>query len=460
MASSASVAKKLNKKNLPKFELDVYSKIALNSLVVFSVHYLQEKGIAITVEEVVSVCFRLFPQSFALKKYHRWPDSAAVLRRLTDCREKGFIKGNSLEGFTLKFKGQKLAERTAKALGLIKPVPKKAGHGLVVKPIHKKAAAPVNKKKISAAPVKSLTPKPKVKAQVSSKPVAANKITLSKKADLQPVIKKSPPKVKPVIAQIQKAVVKRKTVQPGKAVSKQAVKKTTPRVKPAQKQVITQKPVLQKKTHKPVVEKTPAKAESVNVLLPKQTVKRKPALPKRVTQQVVQPLVVKTAPPKIHSVKVGKKSRIHKEQPTQLVMTLPTKVVKPASKPATIAQPAKQKQRTAIQPSMIIPAVPVPAVSKEEKAKAYQLVRAMERSDAYKQYKGYGEKSRISEFDFRDMLFATMESSPETLARNINLFKGYARLHDRQDLVVFLGFCEVSFSSLLKPSSKKAGKKK
>ena len=81
MASSASVAKKLNKKNLPKFELDVYSKIALNSLVVFSVHYLQEKGIAITVEEVVSVCFRLFPQSFALKKYHRWPDSARSFER-------------------------------------------------------------------------------------------------------------------------------------------------------------------------------------------------------------------------------------------------------------------------------------------------------------------------------------------------------------------------------------------
>ncbi len=448
MASSASVTKKLNKKNLPKFELDVYSKIALNNLVVFSVHYLQEQGIAITVEEVVSVCFRLFPQSFALKKYHRWPDSAAVLRRLTDCREKGFIKGNSLEGFTLKFKGQKLAERTAKALGLVKPAPKKTRRGLV-KPVHKKIAAPVNKKRILVATAKDLVPKPKVKSQASSKPAAVKKMTPSKKADLQPVIKKSPAKVKPVVEQVQKQGSQRKAVLPKEVVNEKVVKKAPSRVKPAPK-----------KTGRPGIEKVPAKTEAVNALTSKQKVKRKPVPPKKLTQQVVRPPVVKTAPLKVDSIKAAKKSRVHKEQPTQLVMTLPTKMVKPTSKPVVIARPVKQKQTKAIQPSMIIPAVPVPVVSKEEKAKAYQLVRAMERSDAYRQYKGYGEKSRISEFDFRDMLFATMESSPETLARNVNLFKGYARLHDRQDLVTFLNFCEVSFSSLLKPSSKKTGKKK
>jgi hypothetical protein len=58
------------------------------------------------------------------------------------------------------------------------------------------------------------------------------------------------------------------------------------------------------------------------------------------------------------------------------------------------------------------------------------------------------------------MLFATMESTPETLIRNVNLFKGSAAIHNRQDLIKFLDFCEVNFANLLKPTVKKAVKKK
>ena len=77
----------------------------------------------------------------------------------------------------------------------------------------------------------------------------------------------------------------------------------------------------------------------------------------------------------------------------------------------------------------------------------------MERSDAYIHYKKNGSNSRISEFDFRSLLLCTMESSAETLARNVNLFKGYAGIHHRQDLIVFLIFCEDKFSHLLKPQN-------
>ncbi len=84
MTSRASVAKKIKIKDLPKIDLNVYSMIALNNLVVYAVHYLQEHGVTATVEEIVSVCFRLFPQSFALKNYPRWPDSALVIRRLNE----------------------------------------------------------------------------------------------------------------------------------------------------------------------------------------------------------------------------------------------------------------------------------------------------------------------------------------------------------------------------------------
>jgi hypothetical protein len=93
-------------------------------------------------------------------------------------------------------------------------------------------------------------------------------------------------------------------------------------------------------------------------------------------------------------------------------------------------------------------------VSKEAKERAGKFTRMMERSDAYIQYKKNGSNSRISEFDFRSLLLCTMESSAETLARNVNLFKGYAGIQHRQDLLAFLTFCEDKFSHLLKPARK------
>jgi hypothetical protein len=84
----------------------------------------------------------------------------------------------------------------------------------------------------------------------------------------------------------------------------------------------------------------------------------------------------------------------------------------------------------------------------------------MERSDAYTHYKKHGNNSKINEFDFRSLLLCTMESSPETLTRNVKLFKGYAGIHNRQDLTTFLIFCEDKFSYLLKPQNKSMRKAK
>ena len=72
-----------------------------------------------------------------------------------------------------------------------------------------------------------------------------------------------------------------------------------------------------------------------------------------------------------------------------------------------------------------------------------------------KTYKKDGAKSRIGEFDFRDMLLSTMESSAETLKRNVEMFKRYAAIENRPDVVDFLVYCESSFSALLKTQAKK-----
>ena len=102
---------------------------------------------------------------------------------------------------------------------------------------------------------------------------------------------------------------------------------------------------------------------------------------------------------------------------------------------------ALQKKRKSIEKTIktdkvIAPEVPI-HVSKEEKAKAGKFVHLMERSDAYIHYRKNGKNSKIGEFDFRSLLLCTMESSRETLVKNMELFKGYAGIHDRQDLLQY-----------------------
>jgi hypothetical protein len=200
--------------DLPKFNPDVYSKVTLNDLVVFSIYYLHEEGGEITSEDIVSACFMLFPQRFSLRKYPHWPDSAVVTRRWSEIRGKGYLLGSTAKGFRLTVKGIRHAQKIAKSLG--------------------------------------------------------------------------------------------------------------------------------------------------------------------------------------------------GERPT-----------------------------------------PAPSVPTEVKTRAGRFVRAMETSDAFVQYRKHGKAARIGEFDFRSMLLCTMESSPETLKRNLGQFREYAEIHRRRDLVNFLDYCQDKFAHLL-----------
>lgn len=375
MAFRASAAKKIKIKNLPKIELDVYSKISLNKLVVYAVQYLQEQGVTATVEEIVSVCFRLFPHSFSLKHYPRWPDSALVIRRLNNGREKGNIKGTASDGFSMKYKGKLLAKRVARALGLTKPATVKV----------KKKTAPVKKK---SAPVKS------VKTQGMK-----TKVVPQKKKTIAPAVVKKSPK---------------------KQMSKPA------------RQMIRKKGVI-------------SKQETLSL--------------KKTAQKPGKKSVKFPAPVPVKKKKLRKQRAVKTARPAQLSMALPL----PQEKKVKPVQPVKRKRKViAPQPEKTAKISPAAAnhVSREEKAKAKKVIRLMELSDAYRHYKKNGSKSRISEFDFRSLLLCTMESPPETLARNVNLFRGYVNIHNRHDLTTFLNFCEVSFASLLKSTGGKINKKK
>lgn len=397
MAPGESSEKNPIGKSLPNIGQETYASIPTEELVVFAVQFLHADGVPATTEEVVSACFKLFPHRFSLKNYFYWPDSAQVMSHLNRAKEKGYIKETPADGFKVKVVGRPVAKQVAKTLGLPMPMPPK-----VEKPKPVEPAIPQVKEPSLSAEEKSI-------AVVAKKKPAKKKVAKPAKKSIRRM-------AKPV----------KKNVAPKKVLAKKAKPKKTVVTRPA-----------------------PAKPKTAPKLKPK--VKAKKAVPT-------------AAPKKIKPVQKQKKQVKQKAKKAQTAHQLPLLTParpKPAKK-APAAKPAKQKiakaEKNRAAEKIHTPVLP--SISKEEKIKAGKAVHTLERSDAYRQYQKFGGKARISEFDFRNMLFATMESSAETLKRNVDLFRRYAGIHNRADLITFLDFAEGSFAPLLKTHARHPLKKR
>ena len=101
----------------PRYDPEIYSKITLNDLVMYSVYYLHKQGSEITSEDIISACFVLFPKRFSMHKYPQYPDSGIVSRRWSDCKSKGYLRGSASKGFKLTAKGSRRAQKVEKSLG-------------------------------------------------------------------------------------------------------------------------------------------------------------------------------------------------------------------------------------------------------------------------------------------------------------------------------------------------------
>jgi hypothetical protein len=416
-------------KALPEFKLDAYTNVTPSELVVFAVNTLQGNGHYAAIEEIVSACFRLFPHRFSLKNYFYWPDSALIMSYLNEAKEKGDLKGKPADGFAVKVQGRQTVKRVAKVLGVTLPAPEK-----------KKKPAPV---KAVVEPVQPAKPKAEKKTAASQKKKSQTPALKEKPAKKKAV---TPPEKKPA-----KPLIKKKSTVP--VVMEKPAKKQAPRYA---KKV----PVKQAKlAKKPSAKKTaPAKAKG----LPKPVSVKREILPqikaesKKKEQAKIMSVPVKQKP-EHKKEKPRRQVHVKSAQPAQLTMALTIfeeKKKKPALPVVKKVEPKPVKMEMALAPTTVL------HVSKEEKIKAGKVVRVMETSDAYRQYRKNGDKSKISEFDFRSLLLCTMESSAETLARNVRTFKGYANIQNRQDLLTFLNFVEYSFSTLLNSSGKKLAKKR
>ena len=462
--SSEALAKPIITRNSSEFKLDAYASIPAGELVVFAVQVLQADAAPVAVEEVVSTCFRLFPHSFALKNYFYWPDSALVTRRLHDAKEKGLLKGNPSDGYETKLQGKQIARHVAKTLGVSLPVPPKAEapippvletpkvEEVVEKKVEeKKEVAPsapvvkaVKKQEIRKKEDKKKPAKKAIEKKPAKKTASKKQAVKTKKEVVTPVKKKSTPKPK-----VQPKTAPKKTVKPAEKTKAQVKQKPSkPTLKP--KTTAVKKPVVK------VEKKEERKKKDVVKAAPKQkaekVVEKKRETSKKKVQSTVKPEVKKV------ELKVDKKKAKASAQPTQLTMQLapPTawkKAKGSAGKPKVKEAAPSTGDKKPVKGEVLVPI----AVSKEEKDKAAKVIKQIERSDAYQLYRRNGRRAQIGEFDFRNMLFATMESSAETLKRNTELFKRYASIHFRTDLIAFLEFCEENFSALL--ISKVKGKK-
>jgi len=501
--SNASDPRKLRISALPKFEVDVYTRIPSGELIVYSAHYLMEQGMEITLEDIVSVCFRLFPHKFGLKKYPKWPDSALVSRRWRDARKKGTLSAGTNHGYKLTSKGLSLVKKVAKTLGLAAP---KAVVGARPTQINKKTKPLIKKTQPTNNQGRTLRSKlPDAVQKGNLQPVRKDKNTGSapdkkirsihaksaksdqvKQATLPARIKKISPirrKKKSVapssIKQAKSAtpVQVKKSAQSArnKKMSPLQPKKATPLSAPVKQAAAPEKKIRSvtpiNKTALVQVKKVPLPARNKK----KSPLRANKASPIFAPIKQAQAVKLKATPagktPAMPVSKPAKKTRSvrpyapiltkkHKEDKARIH----TQIKK--GKPIQVKE-TKPAEPINVQPGKVKKAPPKKSISftashvpREAKERAAKFTRMMERSDAYIHYKKHGINSKIKEFDFRSLLLCTMESSPETLARNVELFKGYAGMHNRQDLIVFLVFCGNKFPHLLKPQNKPARKAK
>lgn len=382
---------------MPVITQDMYASLPTGELVLFAVQLLHADGVPATAEEIVSTCFKLFPHRFSLKNYFYWPDSAHVAQALKYAKEKNYVK-ETAEGYVLRPAGRKLARQAARAMKIPFPMP------------------------------------PKVEKQtVDSRPENVAK----KQVKPAPVKKKKP------VKKVEKKAVKKAGVKKTKPVEKSGVKELTPATPPASH------PTPKPKAKKVVRRKVTVKKETA-------TTKKIVAKPKAQPKKTVSKPAPKKAPAR-RGEKAPAKTAVKKAQAATQLPLLIQADAKEEAKPVVKKKPVQKKVQTQVKREEKPVVV---EVSKEEKIKAGRVIQMVERSDAYRQYKKLGTKVRISEFDFRNMLFATMESSSETLKRNVDLFKRYADIHNRADLISFLDFAEGSFAPLLKTQAKTPARKK
>ena len=83
------------------------------------------------------------------------------------------------------------------------------------------------------------------------------------------------------------------------------------------------------------------------------------------------------------------------------------------------------------------------------RTKEEQFTKELERSEVFQRYLRNGESVEISHFEFCDVLYCTLESSPKALNDHLDKLKKYAQTCNMSNVINFLQFLEHKFSEYL-----------
>ena len=88
--------------------------------------------------------------------------------------------------------------------------------------------------------------------------------------------------------------------------------------------------------------------------------------------------------------------------------------------------------------SSLEPSQPTPSKRGDRRTPAGRVVSRVEGSSAFKKFKLNGNLNDITEYELCDLLYSTLESSPETLSKNFDILLQNLQEYSRNDLIEFM----------------------
>ncbi|MCX5997850.1 MAG: hypothetical protein NTV42_09665 [Chloroflexi bacterium] len=85
----------------------------------------------------------------------------------------------------------------------------------------------------------------------------------------------------------------------------------------------------------------------------------------------------------------------------------------------------------------------------DRRTKAGRLVKQLEENNAFKLFQKHGSKLDISDFEFCDLVYSTLDTLPLTRRKNLKQLKDAVTDYNRTDMQNFLIYCESKFTHLL-----------
>ena len=89
------------------------------------------------------------------------------------------------------------------------------------------------------------------------------------------------------------------------------------------------------------------------------------------------------------------------------------------------------------------------SIKGDRRTKTGRLVKQLEENKLFKEFGKLGTNTVISDYEFCDLIYSTLDTLPETRRKNLQQLKDSVQDYNRNDMLDFLTYCESKFIHLL-----------